>query len=89
MPRSESRFVIHRKFASYTQKAFVSLSLSTIIALCLVAGDASFCLAVKGMEENARETLSISLRGNPSAGQFWSWTAEGDGVVRETNIVYR
>lgn len=39
-------------------------------------------------KESAQPTLSIPLRGNPSTGYFWSWTAEGDGSVRETDIGY-
>ena len=41
-----------------------------------------------GAEENAVETLPITLRGNPSTGYLWSWTATGDGAVRETEVLY-
>ena len=39
--------------------------------------------------DDAQSTLSLPLRGNPSTGYFWSWTASGEGGVRETNVEYR
>lgn len=30
----------------------------------------------------------ITLRGNPSTGYFWSWTATGGGAVREADVQY-
>ena len=38
--------------------------------------------------DTAQSTLSLPLRGNPSTGYFWSWTASGEGAVRETNVEY-
>lgn len=39
-------------------------------------------------EENAQKVISFPLRGNPSTGYFWTWTATGGGAVRQTNVAY-
>lgn len=51
-----------------------------VFAACAMAADEA--------GEEPQETLSIFLRGNPSTGNFWSWTASGEGAILETGIGY-
>lgn len=69
-------------------KNYFLLHLDMIICLCLVIGHASQCRAADNAEVETQRTLSIFLRGNPSTGHFWSWTASGEGAVQETGIGY-
>lgn len=64
------------------------LFLGVIACLRLGAGYASSCRAGEDGGEEAQETLSIPLRGNPSTGYLWSWTASGEGAIRETDVGY-
>lgn len=88
MSQSKLDFVLRRESVSRGRRFSPPLFLCVIVNLCLAAVQTSPCRAADAVEESARETLSILLRGNPSTGHLWSWTASGDGAVRETDIVY-
>lgn len=62
----------------------ISLVARCAVCLCFAAAAAAPLSAA-----DATPVLSLPLRGNPSTGFFWSWTADGDGAVAETDVAYR
>ena len=71
---------------------FRTFSLALAMGLCLIFANALASRAADAPEKNPEapeKVLFLTLRGNPSTGHLWSWTASGKGAVSEKDIEYQ